>query len=53
MNQMTEENKEQAINMLRLAVKVIRPQLTDTEAENVIVNVGMLIQLRDLQKQND
>lgn len=40
---------EKGEEMLILAIKMIKPDITDNEARNVIVNVGNNIQLRRLE----
>lgn len=41
---------EEAMNIIILGLKVIRPGLTDEQAKNVIVNVGNHIQLDKINK---
>jgi len=49
--ELKKKDKDTAIELLVLAVKVIKPNMTDEEAENIIVNVGNMIQLRRIEKE--
>ena len=48
---MKKKDKDTAIELLVLAVKVIKPNITDEKAENIIANVGNMIQLRRIEKE--
>lgn len=41
--------EEQGFEMIFLALKIIRPNLTQEEAENIISNVGNYIQIKKLK----
>jgi len=47
---LTKAQMRKAIEMLVLAVKVIKPDMTDEEAKNIIVNVGNAIHLESMGK---
>ena len=50
---MKNENNKKAIEMIVLAVKVVKPELTDEQTKNVIVNVGNLIQLERIETKDE
>lgn len=45
---------EKGAEFLKLGLKIAQPQITDKEAESIIINIGNYLQLKNLQKkQND
>ena len=44
-----DEALEEGLELIILAIKVVKPDLTDEEATNAIINVGMYAQLKRLR----
>ena len=47
-----EKDWKGVLKIVILAMRVVKPSLTDEEAKNIIVNLGNKIQIERLEKQN-
>jgi hypothetical protein len=45
-----DEIMEKGVRLLILGLKLAKPDLTDEEAENVIINVGMYLEMKRLKR---
>ena len=50
---MKNSDYEKALELLRLGLKISKPDLTDEQADNIIVNLGNYVQFKRLNKKSE